>query len=317
MDTGASASFISEEHVPQSAVIIPDLNNNIRDLTGKVESIGHIYCNVEITKNFSIFKKLLVISKKHMMPKNVILGADFLAECEGEISFKENVIRGRHKAKNFFKSFSNSTGTENINAIFSDKINMHAEEDIIIPPLSQIIVKGKSSSPNGTYLLTKDFSSKPNLLNGEALINLKNGSGPVLLLNISNNKIKLKKGSIIAKGEKCENPDTVNIKEENIFSVFKDNLDDKKSVGTGELESISSSDIENLVSSDHLEEILPVLNEYRDVIAKKGEPLGRTNILKAEIETGDHAPIYTKQYPMPHSTKEAAKKLFKKFWTKK
>ena len=89
-----------------------------------------------------------------------------------------------------------------------------------------------------------------------------------------------------------------------------DSLDDKNSVGIGKLENISSSDTENLVNSDHLEELLPVLNEYRDVIAKKGELLGKTNILKAEIESGDHSPIYTKQYPMPHSTKEAAKNIF-------
>ena len=42
VDTVASASFISEEHVPQSAVLIPDLNNNIRNLTGKIELIVHI-----------------------------------------------------------------------------------------------------------------------------------------------------------------------------------------------------------------------------------------------------------------------------------
>ena len=53
-----------------------------------------------------------------------------------------------------------------------------------------------------------------------------------------------------------------------------------------------------------------MLNKYKSVIALKGEKLGRTNLLKSEINTGDNPPVYTKQYPLPHKLKMEASKLF-------
>ena len=56
---------------------------------------------------------------------------------------------------------------------------------------------------------------------------------------------------------------------------------------------------------------LPVLNKYRSAVALKGVKMGRTNWLKAEINSRKNPPAITIQYPLPHELIMEASQLIK------
>lgn len=46
------------------------------------------------------------------------------------------------------------------------------------------------------------------------------------------------------------------------------------------------------------------MNEYRDVFAVTPEELGRTNLVHHHIDTGNHPPLRSRPYRVPHAQKE-------------
>ena len=133
----------------------------------------------------------------------------------------------------------------------------------------------------------------------ESIVRIENSVAPILLLNTANKHIVLKAVSLVARGD-------LNVRDECNFSIDKDLLNaESESIKTPE--NISMKEMNDLVNSQYAMKLLTLLNNYRDVIAKKDEPPGRTNFLKAEIDTGDYPPIYIEQYQLAHSSKEAAR----------
>ena len=310
IDTGASASFISQDCIPEEIKLIPSYNGNIRDLTGTIDSIGHIYCNLNITKNVNVHIKLIVISNQHKMPRDIILGTDFLSRCAGEVNFKENIQQDSYKATKIFKNFIEFNNVDN-NVNFmkvSENVEFKINKNLKIPPRSHFIFESNSSHVEGSCCISKNFSPDKMIMVAETLVDIKNKSAPILLMNTSDKSIMIKAGSVVAKGEMIE-PQNFSEMDECAFTIFKNNSNNECTSDSNKVDDISMADINELVDAQHAKELLPLLNKYRNVLAKKGEPLGKTKILKAEIDTGDHSPIYTKQYQMPHSTKEAARKL--------
>ena len=51
-----------------------------------------------------------------------------------------------------------------------------------------------------------------------------------------------------------------------------------------------------------------LLDEYRDIFAVHPEELGRTDLVQHHIETGDHPPIRSRPYRVPHAQKETIEK---------
>ena len=70
-------------------------------------------------------------------------------------------------------------------------------------------------------------------------------------------------------------------------------------------------DLEDLLGKEYIKDMLPLLNEFRDVIAKKGESLERTDLLQTEINTGDYPPIFMRQHLLSHTAKAEAATLVK------
>ena len=244
------------------------------------------------------------------MPQDIILGTDFLLKCHGEINFKDEMLMGSHNNKKFFKHFTQNSCNENLNMItVNDSVNFKLKDDIEVPPWSQVIIKSHCSKNKGCCNIVKEYSPHKNIMIAESIVRIENNVAPILLLNTANKPIVLKAGSLVARGD-------LNVRDECIFSIDKDSLNaESESIKTPE--NISMKEMSDLVDSEYAMKLLPLLNNYRDVIAKKDEPLGRTNILKAEIDTGDHPPIYIKQYQLAHSSKEAARKLINEMLSQK
>ena len=65
-------------------------------------------------------------------------------------------------------------------------------------------------------------------------------------------------------------------------------------------------DLENsALSSEEQSRLRELLNCYRNIFAVHPDELGRTNIIQHYIETGDHPPIRSRPYQVPHAQKEA------------
>ena len=60
------------------------------------------------------------------------------------------------------------------------------------------------------------------------------------------------------------------------------------------LREIVKDDVVGLVDNEVSDELLGLLNRFRDVVALKGEKLGFTNLFKASILTGNNRPVFVK-----------------------
>lgn len=58
------------------------------------------------------------------------------------------------------------------------------------------------------------------------------------------------------------------------------------------------------LTPDQLEHLRSLLNEYRDIFAVTPEELGRTGLVQHHDDTGDHPPIRSRPYRVPHAQKE-------------
>ena len=74
---------------------------------------------------------------------------------------------------------------------------------------------------------------------------------------------------------------------------------------------ISLGNVPSLLEKHEAPKIIHILN--RNVISLPGEKLGRSNIVSANIDTNNHHPIYTKQYPLPHKQREIITEFTIKF----
>jgi transposase InsO family protein len=68
------------------------------------------------------------------------------------------------------------------------------------------------------------------------------------------------------------------------------------------LTKINPDEVDSPATGEVRLKLVNLLNQYRDVVAKKGEPLGLTNVVECVIDPNPEAGIiYKRQYPLPHS----------------
>ena len=314
VDTGASLSFINELNVPEGTEIFRYDGKGINDLTGSIAAIGYIKCNIQITKNINYFHKLIVISKQHKMPKSIIIGVDFLTECKGKIDFEQKILIGLLKGIKWIKTlvkFDAVCENDEILAtnVADDEIMFHVDREITLPPLSHQIVEGKCKIGEGQGIVSKNFSPNESVFVAEALVHIKDNRAPILMLNTAQHEVVINAGSVIAKGERNNEKVVVPLQNESVCSIFENAEKDDAADKVKKEENFSMDDLKDLMDEEYKKDMLPLSNEFRDVIAKKGESLGKTDLLQAEINTGDHPPIFTQQYPFPHKAKAEAAAL--------
>ena len=63
--------------------------SNVRDLTGAIDTVGYYRAKIKFTFNVTMKTEKIVFSKKIEMPKDILLGTDYLVKCQDEMSFYE------------------------------------------------------------------------------------------------------------------------------------------------------------------------------------------------------------------------------------
>ena len=179
-------------------------------------------------------------------------------------------------------------------------------EKIVVPPSSEMEVMVKQASPGiGTWMVETDTSCRTGVMVARSLVCTNSSSlVPIRLLNSANNSVVLKKGMKVASMSQLHEDCTT----QNISAVT-------------EHIPLSQGDQEALWSmvckvGDHLNDgekelLFHLLMEYADVFAFKSGQIGRTNILKHRIDTGNTPPVHLLPRRIPQSRREEMAKLVK------
>ena len=280
IDTGASISIISENCVPRS-YHIEKFNNNIRDLSGQLNILGQIVTEIEIGEIKTI-ERFVVISKEHKIPGNVILGSDFLSKWNAHMDYSRNKLSGVINEVSWSINICNKF--ELINSI----------NNIEILGQNSKIVECKTAAEDGCYLLNNESNGNFCILNG--LVQVKSNRVFIPIINSLDRPIKIKDNELLA---------NMHMHDAEIYTIETNmNLNESKQNTNFVL-----TDIPGLHGKIGQEKILQLINAYRPIMSSEGESLGRTDLIKAYINTGQISPIYTKQYPISHKEKSIVNEI--------
>ena len=289
IDTGSSVSLINESNVPVHSSITRT-EQQISDINGQLKNCGYTVFNIQFSDSISISEKFIVLDDKHKLPTKLLLGTSLLNNIGAKVDFSNKMMRGEVKQVKFsIPIYSNN---------LSRTFYIHSDSDIVIPANSQKIVLGKSRCDEGEYIVCKN-DTVPNVFIAESVgIVDDKGRMPLLILNPFPHNIMLNNNQKLAEIQPLEQEslnDEVFFCDEETASKEKSNL---------VVPPVESKDLLSLVEHKHMDKMKNILNEFRDIVALPGEKLGVTKLIKANITTGDHPPIYKKQYPLPHKTKK-------------
>ena len=108
---------------------------------------------------------------------------------------------------------------------------------------------------------------------------------PVLIINETNKSYRLRRGSVIGKARPLNSQDILAIDEDEPMEI-----DDPR----------PETDIEDLyVPDERRGEVIRLLRNNRDLIAKSDSDLGGTRTVQMKISTGNHPPIKNRPYRTP------------------
>ena len=296
IDTGATISIISEGSVPENCPI----NTNgfmgvLRDVSANIEVVGTVKLNFEITKDVVLHHEFVVLNKKHLLPTNVILGTDILTKIQAVIDFSTSKLLGVYRGKSFsMKMFS---GCRNNAMPAAECYQVHVHTGDKLHARSEMAYRAYTRAPNGEYGIGKNMI-KPGCFVAESLVKVQDNTVYIKIINLSRKELFLDENAIISS--------LYNVANENIFCV---NMSDK--VELSKSEAVRLCHVPSIKGKEGSEEVLHILNRYRNVISIEGEKLGCANLLEAEINTGDAPPVFKKQFPLPHRHKQILKDLCK------
>jgi len=180
---------------------------------------------------------------------------------------------------------------------------LHINEDTVIPACCNVSMTIKCRKiPDGTYCIEKN--SVDGILVASALVNVKDGNCPIMLLNLTKGNITLTANQILSSIEKIS---TQNLRVRTLMSRderFKTEPHSERVKNQIEHRAVTVADVNTPVEGDKLRMLINMLNCHRDAIALKGESLGHTHLITHDIKLKDEHKndvVYIKQYKIAHS----------------
>ena len=165
-------------------------------------------------------------------------------------------------------------------------------ENVVIPAGSRTIIKGRASKPlvPGDWLIEplQTFKTERPVLTARTLIRGDGMHVPMELMNPTDEDVLLYKSTHVGIISPILEPEVANLAAE----VPRENTRKEawRTLLPPELETMMA-EIQVPLTSQQEAEVRHLLLRNREVFATKGKPLGRTDLVKHEIVTGDQAPI--------------------------
>ena len=178
-----------------------------------------------------------------------------------------------------------------------------------IPPntITNVCVRLSKALPNRNYLLEPFKNLKLDCLTARCLIKNRNNKGYLQILNPTNEVINLKSGLILATINDVDSSKIFTLDEDK--SINKSTVSSVNSVQTDPNKTNLKFDLSKADLTDQQKQQLNIfLNKNRDVFATSLEELGKTNVYKHKINTGNAPPVKSR----PYRTSPAAKQEIQK-----
>ena len=209
------------------------------------------------------------------------------------------------------------------------------KEDIVVPAESEMIIGGMAQQRGSEAKLnivehTTKFVENYGLLVGRSLVDIRRGVIPLRVLNPHSQSIKLFQGTVVGVAEPveiCHNA-PVEIEKVLVRHVARETNHNLPNEETAPPEPHSQRDNASRGVPAHLQELLEngsqfltseqkqsleqLLVKFQEVFVGPDGKLGRTNLIKHKINTGDHRPIRQHPRRVPLHLQEEAKGQVKK-----
>ena len=206
VDSGSSRTTISKKAFKRLQLNVDNVGHNTVKLSaangGNVIVEGNITLNFEIN-NASFEYEFLVAEIEEL---DCILGNDFLEDFDVSIKFGKGIMQiGKNKIK---------LEQQSSNKVCRIKLT----ETITIPPDSEMCVRGYIDGKNSkTTCLVEPFKNLPNrgVLMCRSLVNPEQKDIPLSLINFTENKIKIKKGTSVASIQEADVENKVSLEDSN------------------------------------------------------------------------------------------------------
>ena len=320
LDTGADICLLRHdifEKLKLDRQLLEQSKLTLKNASGKeIRVLG------KITLTFDLAGEQLtqVFHVSDQIKTTVILGRDFL--CDNNI-----VIR---MGENTFELNGKSIPLAHINEVTG---LIRLTENLQIPPQHACGCYGRyhkdfDHSPGSNLMVLQADSGfivqEPGLMimNGMTK-STPNRLVPLTIVNTTNKHFSLRKGNVVAKIEALHDVELQEVTMDNIDEItdalVANNTVDKSSPETSlstagytllcNQLSASSDKLKTChINSDQQEELSKLLAKNDDIFGKHEYDLGCTNLLKADIDTGDAPPIRKKLYRTPFSQRAEVKR---------
>ena len=287
VDTGANITIIS----PQVLRSIPtarqpevqEVHVNVAMADGKpLSSLGKAVFDLEINGH-SYTHEVWIVD----VELDAILGYDFLQKYNCTINAGDSSLSiGTVQVKN--------QHDQEIFNVTPSVCRVKITETVVIEAESEAVVPGKLigtfEHAVGIIEPKPQFSAKYELMVARSVIQTAKNNVPVRLLNPSSTPVTLNAGTIVAY---CEAVDIINDNQScnNIQASTACSKEESHQGLPDFLKEHVHRSCEQLETEDQKMEVEKLFIDYSTLFAKSSFDLGKTNVVKHEIDVGDHKPI--------------------------
>ena len=184
-------------------------------------------------------------------------------------------------------------------------------ETLSILPFSEIQTMA-SCNPvidNRTWLIEGSWADLPVMIAGALVTSTPTGQGgyvPILIINPLPTDVTIYKGTRVATASPLESMMVAPVGEVHNNSSNVHHVSSQKNIMLQEMVERSASDL-----TIEEEELYKLLLEYADMFAESSAELGRTNLIRHSIDTGNEHPIRQPSRRVPPARREQARDLIK------
>ena len=310
IDSSAGVSAICAEkfyQIPseQRPTLIEGEVQEIKTVSGELVTVlGTAIIELTLGK-LSYCHQFVVIPHFHY---ELVLGLNFLISRAATVDFGNGSIKLKQVERDRNLRAQPTESDDIVILAFSQskletestKPKLQLDDSIEIPPFSEniitaIVPETVDVAETGVIEPSEIWTKKYDILGAATLITVpENRQVPFRLLNPTDKTVKLYKNCSPGKFFKI-NPQ----QEIRVMEPVENKATSHLACSKSEFDFSNSS-----LSFDEQQELLLLLDEYRDVFAQTSEDLGRTAIVKHFIDTGDSPPIRQRPYRVSPATQK-------------
>lgn len=288
VDTGASVSLLSREFAKKvRAECSGPCPTVLRSASGEViNNVGIAAVKVSIGKWTTTHS--FVIGD---VSQSVILGVDFLELHGARLDFKRGLLSIGEESLGLCEK--GIVTRESCDAICSD--------NFVVPPRHEVLITAKVGSSNleGLDVCFEPKGAELEVCLAHVIAQVRDGLIPLRLMNVGPEEVTLYEGTILGSVEVLEPPSPVAIAS-----------DDPSKAPWIDIEKYFDLEALNL-SRPEREALHKLLTEFEDIFSRGAHDIGRTNLAKHKIDTGDSRPIKQAMRRVPFQRYKEVENLVK------